>query len=195
MDISRSWGRTYDVVLHIGERRHVRQVHAEIVVEPPGSRTIQDGLVQMPFEGLLAIARWGHAAWLRPGPFPAEVPLADQGRLVPVFAEHPRQRGTIVGDQRRFVSCQHPLLQAGAPRVPPGQQAVAGRRADRRRAVGIGEAHALLNELVQVGGSDLVVWVVRLDISDAEVIGQNQHDVRGPLGRFRRAGAKDARGK
>ena len=92
-----------------------------------------------------------------------------------------QQRDSVVlprVDQRRAEPIQDPAGERRPPRIAPGQQAVTRRRADRRRAVGIGEAHALARQPVDVGRGNLGRGLVRLRVAPAHVIRQHNNDVR-----------------
>ena len=106
----------------------------------------------------------------------AQVPLADHGSGVPGLAEHLSERESAWFDQAgAFHPGEHPA-HAGAERHAPGQNAVAGRRADRGRAVSVCEAQALLRKAVEVFGLDSGLVVVGAYVAVSEVVGQNQQD-------------------
>ncbi len=71
------------------------------------------------------------------------------------------------------------LLQAAAQAVlvAPGDQREAGRRADRRVGVGLGEADALPGQLVQLRRGE-VGLAVDAQVGMAQVVGQDEDDVR-----------------
>ena len=92
-----------------------------------------------------------------------------------------QQRDSVVlprVDQRRAEPVQDPAGERRPPRIAPGQQAVTRRRTDRRRAVGIREAHALARQPVDVGRGNLGRGLVRLRVAPAHVIRQHDDDVR-----------------
>jgi hypothetical protein len=63
------------------------------------------------------------------------------------------------------------------PVIPTRQQGVTAGRADARGAVGIGEAHALRGQLVQVRCGNIRGRIVAREISVTEIIGIEDDDV------------------
>ncbi len=115
----------------------------------------------------------------------AEVPLADQGRVVALGAQQRRQRGMRwgeprhVGGQRLFEADREPIL------VASGDQRRAGRRADGRVRISLGEAKPVLRDTVDVRGREVRAAVAG-QIRVAHVVGQDEEDVgrlAGCLGR------------
>ena len=113
-----------------------------------------------------------------------EVPLAEEGSGVAGFLEQGGQGRPSLFDQGAPVAVQDPGLQARAPGVAAGEDAVAGRRADRRRRVGVGEAQSLGCQAVEGRGRNPGVRVVAAGVALPQVVGQDQEDVR-VLGRGR----------
>jgi hypothetical protein len=102
-------------------------------------RTIEAVCPRPAAEGL----RKSTSSGLRPGlrPVEAEVPLAEHGGGVALAAQEAGQREPARLDQARTVALQHAALQPAAPGVAPGEQRVAGRRADARGRMRVGEHH------------------------------------------------------
>ena len=110
----------------------------------------------------------------------AEVPLAHQRGCVTGFPQ-PLGQGSLVRwqpDLRVGVGgSDRVALEAEAGLVAPGDHRRTGRRADRRRHVAVGEAHALGGETVEVGrGHVAPSLAARFTI--AEVVGDEQDKVR-----------------
>ena len=108
-----------------------------------------------------------------------EMPLAEDGRVVAMGFQKSRHRGAIRGDQVRCEALDHPFLMGGAPRVAPGQEAVACRRANRRCGVGIGKDHARLGERIEVRRRNFpALRIEALHIPVTKVIAEKDDDVR-----------------
>jgi len=110
-----------------------------------------------------------------------EMPLADAGCRVAVGVQESGQGQPPRFDQRRRAPAEDAALQPGSPRVAAGQERVAGGSADRRWTVGIGEPDAFAGQTVEVGSRYSGLRVVGAEVAVAEVVGEDQQDVR-PLG-------------
>ena len=108
----------------------------------------------------------------------AEMPLADRRGAVAVGLEQGPQGRPVRREQGRAVAAEHAARQPGAPRVAPGEERVAGRRAHGGRRVGVDEAHALAGEAVDVRGGDARLRMHGPDVAPAEVVGEDEHHVR-----------------
>ena len=117
------------------------------------------------------------------GKVPAQVPLADRRGAVPVRLQQRAQRRAVGLDQRGDPRQKNASLQPRPPRVPSREEPVARRRADRRRRVRVGEAHALVGEAVDAGRGHRRGRIHRPDVAPAEVVGENDHHVRRRAGR------------
>ena len=84
----------------------------------------------------------------------SEMPLANAGGGVAERLEEPWQGDALRFEQGGGSPVQHAALQPRAPGVAAGEERVAGRRADRRRTVGVRQPYALVREPVEVGGRD-----------------------------------------
>ena len=118
----------------------------------------------------------------RGGPAEPQVPLADPRGVIPRITEQRGDRRPVRLDQRVAVAPQHAPRQPRAPGVPPGEQAVAGRRAHRRRRMSVGQPQALPRQPIEMRCGDPPGRVERADIAVAEIVGQDQDDVGPGLG-------------
>ena len=107
----------------------------------------------------------------------AEVPLSDACGLVSVSLQQRRHGQALRLDEMAAVSPQHPRRDPRPPAVATGEDAVAGRRAERRRRVGIAEVHALASDAVDVRGRNLRIGVEIRQIPVSHVVGEHEHDV------------------
>ena len=128
----------------------------------------------------------------------SKVPLADHARAVSCLLEEVAQGKLFRVDGHVCVARQdaRALLAKGHL---AGQQGVAGRRARRRRAVGVGEAKPLRSHTVEIGRGDQF-GPVGADVAVAHVVAVDENHVRAarglgasrasaqPLGRHRRKG-------
>ena len=121
-----------------------------------------------------------------PAGFGAEVPLADAGRGVACGFEglgHIRDVGRELQGPVRHAQFGEGALVSGDPvgdmqprRVLSGHDACARGRTDRAGRIGVGEAHALRGEAVDV--RRLVVRAAEAaEVSPAHVVGENEDDV------------------
>ncbi len=111
----------------------------------------------------------------------AQVPLADQPRLVAGLLEQ-RGQGGMFGRQAHGAQAQG-LFQPHRQTVlvAAGDQPRAGGRADRGIGIGLHEPEPLLGQAIDVGG--LVVGpAVAADVGVPQVVGQQEDDVRRPGG-------------
>ena len=99
-----------------------------------------------------------------------------------MVAEHLRQRQSILFDETRPSHAFEDTAIRNAEGHATGQQAVATGRADRGGRVGIGESHSFACQPVDVGRGDSGFCVVAADIAIAEIVGEDDHDVRGGIG-------------
>ena len=113
----------------------------------------------------------------------AEMPLTETARCVALLLEQASDGQPILGDERRREATEDSGLQARTPMVATGQQAVAGRRADAGRGVPVGEAEAALGQGIQIRCRDLALRVVRREIPEALIVGQDDDDIRTVGGR------------
>ena len=113
----------------------------------------------------------------------AQVPLAHAGGVVARAFDERGQRHAIWLDQRRRIAVEHARLEPRAPRVAPGQQAVARGRANGRRGVRVGESHALAGQAIDAWRRVFRLGVVAPRIAIAHVVSQDDNDI-GPAGFF-----------
>ncbi len=108
-----------------------------------------------------------------------DVPLAKAGRDVALLTQHLRQRPPVRSDQRRATGTGK---DASPPRDPERHlschQAVSSWSAHGARTVCIGESHPLLCKTVKIRRRDLGVRVVAANITVAQIIRENEDDVR-----------------
>ena len=119
-----------------------------------------------------------------------DVPLAEARGRIPGLAQHPRESEPPFLDQARAADTGEDAPHPGAEGHAAGEQAVARRRADGGRAVRVGEEHPLRGEAIEVRRRDLALGVVAADVAVAEVVGEDDDDVRVPRPLLRR-GADD----
>jgi len=81
------------------------------------------------------------------------MPLADGGRVVALALEHLGQRKIVLLEDRAPHGPDNTV--EASPMVLPGQQGKTARRADARRTMPIGKAHALLSQSIQIRGRNL----------------------------------------
>ena len=176
------------VLLEPGEGREVGDIVAEVGVEAAVHGTSRDGpfvvdaFVQGQARGVVAagpeldvVRRRGAVV---EGPVPAQVPLADAVGAVPLPPQQPGHGEAVGLDESALPLPEDAPLQARAPAVAPGEHGVAAGRAHAGGSVGVGEAHALGGEAVQVRRGDPRFGVVAARVPVAEVIGQDEDDVR-----------------
>ncbi|NDC77563.1 MAG: hypothetical protein EBZ67_06800 [Chitinophagia bacterium] len=169
--------------------RVVGHVVAEVAVEAACEGAVGDGLREIDErldpKALLRICvdditQVAHLAALPQGPVPAEVPFPDAGGLVALSLQHAAHREPLRFDQRRVVLTRDALLQCAPPGVTARQDPVAGRRAEGGGCVGVGEAHPLAGEPVDVRRLDEGGGVLAARVAVAHVVGQDVDKV-GPL--------------
>ena len=111
-----------------------------------------------------------------------EVPFAEAGGAIALLLQKPRDGLAVRGDERGGITAKHAALQARTPMVATRQQAVAGRRADARSRVCIGETHPLGGQSVEVGRRNLPLRIIGRHVAQPLVVGQDHDDIR-PIGR------------
>ena len=146
---------------------------SEKLVEAPVDRPVGDagGVVEPPVPPrrfLLGEQRKAHA----------DVPLANGGGAIAVRPHQGAERGPVGRDQRPRLTRQDVRFHPRPPRVAPGEEPVARRRAHGGGRVRVGEAHALGGDAVDVGRGNARLRTHGSDIPPAEVIGQDDDDVR-----------------
>ena len=156
--------------------RMVRHLHTEVIIKTARRRAVGDGPGQVQVVQAVRVVARRLAVLHRP--IPAEVPLADAGRRVAVLLQQRGHGWTVGVDEGLRPPREHGALEARAPRVASRENRITRRRADGRRGVGIGEAHALARQAVEVRRGDLRVTVVTAEVAVAEVIGEDVDDVR-----------------
>ena len=108
----------------------------------------------------------------------AQVPLTDTGRIVSLAVEQGCQGHSPGLQQGRILPHQYPAFEAGAPVIPPGQNAVAGGCTDRRGRMGIGKGYSFPGHPVKIGRGKGSLLVEAGDVSIAHVISQDVKDIR-----------------
>ena len=174
------------ILFEPGVRREIRHVLAIVVVEAAvdgaaaNRLCIVDVFAQFVAEVCVVYAvldPFVRGFTVQGFPVPAQVPLADAGGAIAVLAEKTGDGQPVGFDQGRVPRPQDSSFETGAPAVAAGEDGVAARGADAGRSVGIGEAHALTGQAVEVGGGDLGVGVVAAHVSVPHVVGQDVDDV------------------
>ena len=108
-----------------------------------------------------------------------DVPFADRCGGVALLLQHPWQRELSGCDQRRPArALKHRAAIRHAKRHLPRHETVARRCANGGRAVCIGEHHAFARELVDVRRRNLRIGVVATHIAIAEVVSEDEKDIR-----------------
>ena len=107
-----------------------------------------------------------------------DVPLAHQGRRVAPCAQHLRQRELVLLDEARPADAREHAAVVDAKRHLPGEQTVAGGRADRGRRMRVGEPHPLARQPVEMRRGHFRLRVVAADVAVAEVVREDDEDVR-----------------
>ena len=168
----------YAVVFDKRERREIRHVSAKVVVEAASNRPVRNRFSEVPTLIFEPVALLDHLTRLRSCPVPAQMPLPHKGRMVALVLKKPWQSNPVFWDEWRLVASDHPFLQASSPSIASGKQAVSRRRAAGCIAMGIGESLGLCAKPIQIRRRNLVFRVVSLNITDSEVVGQNENDIR-----------------
>ena len=121
----------------------------------------------------------------------AKMPFPECRRLIALALAERCERQPIRLDVEWGIDGQHlTVLDVRAPVVAAGHQAVAGRRTDRPRGVGIGKSAALAGEAIEIRGFE-PLGAVAGGTSPAKIIRQDDHDVW--LRRFRFVRARGRR--
>ena len=108
----------------------------------------------------------------------AHVPLAVQRGAIPLRAQHAGQREAGLFDQTGAAGAGEHAGDAGPELHSAGQDAVAAGRAHGRRTVGVGEAHALGRQPIEVRHRYSRLGVVAGHVAVAQIVGENQQNVR-----------------
>ncbi len=106
-----------------------------------------------------------------------QMPLADAGRAVAFGFEHAGDGGPLGIHERWIDAPEHTGFESGAPAVPTGQESVAGRGADGRRRVSVGEAYAFGGNTIHRGRWNPGVRVVGSNVAIAEIVCEYNHDI------------------
>jgi hypothetical protein len=161
------------VVLEIGVRPVLHAFeHGEAVVEAVRERAVGERPAEVDPGGVA-----GDGVRSDREEIAAHVELADEGAAVAGVLQDVAQRHLARLDLRLPVELPGAPLPAAAPLVVAGQDAVAAGRALGGRGVGIGEAHALARQPVQVGRGDARGGVVGAQVAPAHVVGEKDDDV------------------
>ena len=183
-------------VLDEAIRRPVRDIGAEIRIEPHGRRpaaklarvnraprrAVRIGRPARDFAAaarLPAVLFQQHPLCISELKIPAEMPFPNRRRAIPLLLEQPRQREPSGSDERLAEITNDARLQPRAPMIAPREQSVARRRTHTARCVRVGEAHPLRRKRVHVRRGDLAALrVVAPHIAIAEIVGKDEEDVR-----------------
>lgn len=153
---------------------------AEVVVKADGVGAVGGGLGEIGAEGLLTAfdAEFvdGFARVQRP--VHAEVPFADAGGVVALALEHGGDGEAPLLDEARAETAEDGFLQLAAPVVAAGDDTVTRGRADGGGGVCVGEDDALTREAVYVRGGDLAFGVQAAHVTIAEVVAEDEDEVR-----------------
>ena len=109
-------------------------------------------------------------------PLHTEMPLADAGSMVATALKKGGYSETALGNDRGRVGLQHAKL-ANSEWISAGQQSVAGWRAVCCRRVCIGEAHALLGQVVEIGRLEGRISPIGFRLAVADIIEENENNI------------------
>ncbi len=158
---------------------------AEEFIKPVVQRPALDAAAEVDALHLLTFSRVNRLSGLV-AKGQAHMPFADRRGGVALLPQHRRQGQATRGDQGGAAGAlEHRAAIRHAKRHLAGHQAVARGRADRGGTMRVGEAHAFPREAVEMWRGDLRLVVVAAHIAVAEVVGEDEQDVR-RLGRARR---------
>ena len=168
------------VVLQVNIWKHVeRRGDDERFVKAAGQRAAADffAVVNLPAVALgraaLGLAFFAVGQHL---PAKAEVPLANDAGVIAVLLQKLWRGESIGGDERLRQPPKDAFLQRAPPIVAACDDAVAGWRADRRRRVGVGEAHSFVCQAVAVRRPRLPSSVREIAIT--KIVGKNENNIR-----------------
>jgi len=146
-------------------------------VESSGEGAIGDGCAHgnhFPFLLLLGEFFSGFGV----GVAEVEVPFPEDGSVVALGFEEGSNGGSVGGDEVGAEPGDDAALEAGAPAVASGEEAIAGGSADGGSGVRVGKDHARSGECVEVGCFDLSTFGVEdLHIAVAEIVAKEDDDV------------------
>ena len=108
--------------------------------------------------------------------FKSKMPLANHRCVVAVLLQELRRGEPVSGDERLGQPPKDAFLQRAPPIVAACDDAVAGWCADRRRRVGIGEAHSLPCQAVAVRRIGPAIGV--REIAVTKVVGKDENNIR-----------------
>ena len=106
------------------------------------------------------------------------MPLAEAGGRVPLITKHARKRRATLFYQTRAADAREYASDAGAKSHSPGEDAVTAGRAHGGWCVSIGEGQSFPAESIQIRGWHFGLGVVTGNIAIAQVVSQNENDVR-----------------
>ena len=107
----------------------------------------------------------------------AHVPFAEHGGSIALLLQQTGERQAALVDQARSAHASKYAAVVKPKSHAPGEQAVAGRRANGRGTVRIGEANALACEPVEMRRGHLALSIVAAHITVAEIVGKDEKDV------------------
>ena len=106
-----------------------------------------------------------------------QVPFPDDARVIAVLPQKRSHGSPPRLDQWLAVAVEHAALEPRAPAIAPGQQAVTGGRAYRRRRMSVGEGHALGGKFVEMRSGDFRFRIQRVNVAVAHVVGEDENDI------------------
>ena len=154
--------------LAAGEQFPVQEGLVLVVPKVFGIGVVGVPLVEVAEEVVEALAGWARCRFP-----PRRGPICRTARCVARSLQHVGH-GHLVGPQAHFGLAI--AADGGVAGVLAGHEAAARRRADGAAGVGLGEAHALGGQAVQVRRED-VLLAVAAEVAVAEVVGQDEDDV------------------
>ena len=111
-------------------------------------------------------------------PVIAQMPFPKHGGAVALLFQKVREGEPARRDERLFPHIDNEILQPRPPWMAPGEQRVAGGRADRGAGMRVGEKHPLRREFINLRRGDFPTrGVVALRVPVAEIVREDHHDI------------------
>ena len=163
----------FDHALHVSG-----MVKPVVVVESSAGRAVGDfGANGSEALRNPAFIKFRSSYWI--GVEEVQMPLAQDGRVVALGFHETGHRGPVRRDQAGGESLDDSALKGRAPRVAPGHDTIAGRRAHRRGGVGVGKDHPGFRQGIQMRRGDFAaLGIEALYIAVAKVVAEENDDVR-----------------
>ena len=152
-------------ILDPNVRRHIKRPTMTIgILKSFFFRSVPDWLGEI---NLLAIL----------GPVPAKMPLPDKCSVVTLPLQKRRHRHSPLLNEVSGIATQNTLFHPRAKRIPPGQNPVASRGANRGIGMSIRKDHPFFRHLIRSRRGDPTLRVSTPEISVAQIIGKNINNI------------------